>query len=122
MSPDVIARLKDWGIFESAAAAAPQVEAPQEVLPEVEPGSQPPVLAQAWAKLVEGEVSTAMDQYSDLIRKEQHLDQVIHDLREAAFLYPQEISLHQALGDAYLRANRLQEALDAYNKAEDLLK
>ena len=122
MSPDVIERLKDWGIFESAAAAAPQVEAPQEVLPEVEPGSQPPVLAQAWAKLVEGEVSTAMDQYNDLIRKEQHLDQVIHDLREAAFLYPQEISLHQALGDAYLRANRLQEALDAYNKAEDLLK
>lgn len=107
--------------------AAPPEETPAEVLPEealaeVEPGGKPPLLQQAWGRLVEGELSAALDLYHDLIRREQFLDQVIHDLREAAFLYPQELPLHQALGDAYLRANRLQEALDAYNKAEDLLK
>jgi competence ComEA-like helix-hairpin-helix protein len=122
ISPEVVNRFEEWGAFEHPAEISPQAEETQEVLPEVETSGGHPALAQAWGKLVEGEVSTAIDLYSDLIRKEQHLDQVIHELREAAFLYPQEISLHQALGDAYLRANRLQEALDAYNKAEDLLK
>jgi cytochrome c-type biogenesis protein CcmH/NrfG len=32
-----------------------------------------------------------------------------------------DVSLYQTLGDAYLRANMLQEALDAYNRAEDLI-
>jgi DNA uptake protein ComE-like DNA-binding protein len=122
ISPDDVDRLGQWGSFEEMEEISAPVEEPQEVLPEIESGEQPPVLEQAWGKLVSGEVTTAVDLYGELIRKEQHLDQVIHELREAAFLYPQEISIHQALGDAYLRANRLQEALDAYNKAEDLLK
>ena len=44
------------------------------------------------------------------------------DLREALYRYPVEVSLWQALGDAYMRSNRLQEALDAYTKAEELLR
>jgi cytochrome c-type biogenesis protein CcmH/NrfG len=38
------------------------------------------------------------------------------------YRYPVEVSLWQLLGDAYMRANRLQDALDAYTKAEELLR
>jgi tetratricopeptide (TPR) repeat protein len=105
----------------------PQVEdlpvvEPQELLAEAKTGDKPDILAESWSKMVGGEVANAIDTYNELIQNEQHLEQVIHDLREAAFLYPEEILLHQALGDAYLRSDRLQEALDAYNKAEELLK
>ena len=34
--------------------------------------------------------------------------------------YPVEVGIWQTLGDAYMRANRLKEALEAYNKAEEL--
>ena len=44
------------------------------------------------------------------------------DLRDALYRYPVEVPIWQALGDAYMRANRLQDALDAYTKAEELLR
>jgi hypothetical protein len=102
--------------------AAPAMEAPpaeeQPPGPEI---STHPELAQAWSTLVGGDIARALEQYDQAIRQEKHLDQVIHDLREATYLFPQDFSVHQALGDAYFRADRLQEALDAYNKAEELL-
>jgi cytochrome c-type biogenesis protein CcmH/NrfG len=33
-----------------------------------------------------------------------------------------EVGIWQTLGDAYMRANRLKEALEAYNKAEELIR
>ena len=46
----------------------------------------------------------------------------IEDLNKAAENFPEEVSIVKTLGDAYLRANRLQEALEAYTRAENLLK
>jgi cytochrome c-type biogenesis protein CcmH/NrfG len=63
-----------------------------------------------------------MDQYNKLIKKGKYLDETIRDLRESLYRYPVEVNIWQTLGDAYMRANRLQEALDAYNKAEELLR
>jgi competence ComEA-like helix-hairpin-helix protein len=117
-SAETAAALSDQLEVSPPAQAAPPPEAPPEITPETRPH---PVLGQAWSALVAGDIAGGLEQYAGLIRQEEHLDLVIHDLREAAFLYPTEIALHQTLGDAYLRANRLQEALDAYNKAEDLL-
>ena len=45
-----------------------------------------------------------------------------YDLREATYRYPVDVNIWQSLGDAYMRANRLQDALDAYTKAEELLR
>ena len=50
------------------------------------------------------------------------LEEVTFDLKEAIYRFPVEVSIWQALGDAYMRANRLQDALDAYTKAEELLR
>jgi cytochrome c-type biogenesis protein CcmH/NrfG len=86
------------------------------------PISTIPELQEAWSSISNGEIDTAVDQYSQLIKSDQHLDEVIRDLQEALVKYPTDASLYQSLGDAYLHANMLQEALDAYNRAEDLIK
>ena len=79
-------------------------------------------LANAQAELGRGNISTALGGYDKLIRKGKYLEEIIRDLRDALYRYPVEVSIWQALGDAYMRGNRLQEALDAYTKAEELLR
>jgi tetratricopeptide (TPR) repeat protein len=79
-------------------------------------------LESAQAELGRGNIGAALDHYGKLIRKGKFLEEVIRDLREALYRYPVEVPIWQALGDAYMRANRLQEALDAYTKAEELLR
>ncbi|MGE5072209.1 MAG: hypothetical protein ACM3MF_02190, partial [Anaerolineae bacterium] len=79
-------------------------------------------LVDAQSQLGQGNISAALDIYGKLIRKGKSLEDIIHDLRDALYRYPVEVPLWQSLGDAYMRANRLQEALDAYTKAEELLR
>ncbi len=76
----------------------------------------------AQAELSRGNIAASLDVYGRLIRKGKSLEEIIRDLRDALYRYPVEIPIWQALGDAYMRANRLQEALDAYTKAEELLR
>jgi cytochrome c-type biogenesis protein CcmH/NrfG len=72
--------------------------------------------------LDDGKLNASMQIYARLIKKGRLLDEVIHDLREAIYRYPVDVIIWQTLGDAYMRANRLQDALDAYTKAEELLR
>lgn len=81
-----------------------------------------PVLGQARSELSRSNLSGAVDNYARLIRKGRFLEDIIYDLREALYRYPVDIGLWQSLGDAYMRSNRLQDALDAYTKAEELLR
>jgi hypothetical protein len=67
-------------------------------------------------------IRESMQAYAKLIKKNRLLDEVIHDLREAIYRFPMDFSIWQMLGDASMRANRLQDALDAYTKAEELLR
>jgi hypothetical protein len=83
---------------------------------------QDPALTQAQNELTRGNIPGAMENYSKLIKKGKLLDEIIFDLREALYRYPVEVTILQTLGDAYMRANRLQEALDSYTKAEELLR
>ncbi len=79
-------------------------------------------LASAQTSLDSQKLNEAMQAYAKLIKKNRLLDEVIHDLREAIYRFPVDIIVWQTLGDAYMRANRLQDALDAYTKAEELLR
>ena len=63
-----------------------------------------------------------MTEYSRLIKKGKQLDDVIRDLQEAVYRHPVDVVVLQTLGDAFFRSQRLQEALDAYSKAEGLLR
>ncbi len=79
-------------------------------------------LENAQSDMGRGNIGAAIEVYAKLIRKGRSLEEIIRDLREALYRYPVEVPLWQALGDAYMRSNRLQEALDAYTKAEELLR
>ena len=81
-----------------------------------------PVLGQARNELSGNNLSGALDNYSRLIKKGRFLEEVIFDLRDALYRFPVDVDIWQSLGDAYMRANRLQDALDAYTKAEELLR
>ncbi|MBN2116964.1 MAG: tetratricopeptide repeat protein [Anaerolineales bacterium] len=110
-----------------AAAEPPQEPAPPAKEPAVRRVPEPstsldPVLAQARNELTRSNIPGALENYSKLIRKARFLEDVIYDLREALYRYPVEVSIWQSLGDAYMRANRLQDALDSYTKAEELLR
>ncbi len=76
----------------------------------------------AQAEMGHGNIGAALEMYNRMIRKGRSLEEIIRDLRDALYRYPVEVPIWQALGDAYMRANRLQEALDAYTKAEELLR
>ena len=76
----------------------------------------------AQAAMREGNVSAALAEYGKLIKKKRLLDETIYDLREALYEFPVDISIWQMLGDAYMRAGQLQEAINAYTKAEELLR
>jgi competence ComEA-like helix-hairpin-helix protein len=80
-----------------------------------------PVLADAWQNVAAGDTQAAVEKYSSMIEKGENLDQVIQEIQEALQLRPTDSRLYQTLGDAYLRTDRLEEALDAYNRAEELL-
>ncbi len=80
------------------------------------------LLSGAQAALNGSQLKESMQAYAKLVKKGKLLEEVIHDLREAIYRFPVDIIVWQTLGDAYMRANRLQEALDAYNKAEELLR
>ncbi len=79
-------------------------------------------LGHARNELSRSNIPGALETYAKLIKKGKFLDEAIFDLRDALYRYPVEVSIWQSLGDAYMRANRLQDALDAYTKAEELLR
>jgi hypothetical protein len=79
-------------------------------------------LDQARELLAHAQIPNALQAYSALIRKGKMLEEITFDLKEALYRFPVEVSIWQTLGDAYMRANRLQDALDAYTKAEELLR
>ncbi len=81
-----------------------------------------PILGAARAELSRSNIPGALETYEKLIKKGRFLEEVIYDLREALYRYPVEVSIWQTLGDAYMRSNQLQDALDAYTKAEELLR
>lgn len=97
---------------------------------ETEPILESPIVVETGVTLTEartilarGEVTAAADHYARLIKRNQNVDEAITDLTEALNTrYPVDIDLWLSLGDAYVKKNKLQDALDAYTKAEELLR
>ena len=85
------------------------------------PTSENPLIAQAQTDLAAGNIDTALHSYNQAIEQGQNLNTVIQNLKDALYRHPVEISLWQTLGDAYMRNDQIQDALDAYTKAEELL-
>jgi tetratricopeptide (TPR) repeat protein len=122
--------LEEPGVPASASQASPEPAMPEpaaSILGEGFPSdsgaiSDNPLLAQAQNDLRNGNTANAANILGQLIENGQNLEEIIPVLQESLYRYPVDISLWQTLGDAYIRSNRIQEALDAYTKAEELLK
>jgi tetratricopeptide (TPR) repeat protein/uncharacterized protein Smg (DUF494 family) len=81
-----------------------------------------PALQNARDLMAHDGLEAAITEYAKLVKRGKFLEEVIYDLKEATYLHPVDVVVWQALGDAHMRANQLQEALDAYTKAEELLR
>lgn len=99
---------------------APDVTQP--VTPAASLAELPERLQQAQTTLEKGDIDTALADYNHFIEDGELLEETIHDLRDALYRHPVNVDIWQSLGDAYMRSNRIQEALDAYTKAEELLR
>jgi competence ComEA-like helix-hairpin-helix protein len=122
-NPGIVAEISDKiTTGEPAAPAAPAAPVSAEVL-ELEGIEQYEAeLMKARNAMVAGEVDSTLTHYGRLIKKEQLLTEVIRDLHEALYRYPVDANIWTALGDAYMHNNQLQEALDSYVKAEELIR
>lgn len=78
-------------------------------------------LEKARALMADRNIADSLAEYEYLIKKKKSLQDVIGDLSNAAKDLPNDIAVIKTLGDAYMKVNNLEAALDAYSKAEDLL-
>jgi hypothetical protein len=108
------------------APVSPISQQSLEMAPELPPAAENaqnvPDIDEAQKALYGGQLDTAVVYYEQIIRAGVKLEDTIHNLREALYQYPVDISIWQLLGDAYLHSNCIQEALDAYTKAEQLIR
>jgi hypothetical protein len=75
------------------------------------------VLGLSRQRLAAGDFDAAADSLGHLIHGGHLLPEVIAELEGATFNNPGAITLFRTLGDAYMRDNQLQKALDAYRQA-----
>jgi tetratricopeptide (TPR) repeat protein len=80
-------------------------------------GEPAQVLDQARQQLAETNLNSALEIYGDLVASGHFNAEIIADLESANRQQPGHPELLRTLGDAYMRANQLQKALDAYKRA-----
>jgi tetratricopeptide (TPR) repeat protein len=103
--------------LEAELVEAPSTIAEYQARLEIEPNDYDTRLSLARAYHEEGDREAAFEQYGRLIRSSQLLEMVIEDLERASQDAPDQSAVWQLLGDAYVKTNRLQKALEAYQKA-----
>jgi tetratricopeptide (TPR) repeat protein len=110
----------------TAATPEPEPEPAAEEAKPVEPSyKEPPTDAQLLLKsargaLAAGDAGRALSDYRKLIERKQNLDTVINDLESALDRYPNLPTLWQALGDAFMKADRLNDAIKAYQRGMEV--
>jgi tetratricopeptide (TPR) repeat protein len=102
--------------------AQPEPQEPKGIPLEMVPDPAEAVLSDARSALSQGQPSQAVEYYISLIKQNAHLTEVIQDLQDALYRFPVDVDLWVTLGDAHSHTNDLQEALNAYTKAEELVR
>ena len=68
-----------------------------------------------------GVVDEAMENYALLVQANAEIPNVMADLRQAAEERPEDTTVLQTLGDAYMAQGLVDQALEIYNRAMNLL-
>ena len=110
--PIAIAADEGSEVWEAEVESEPIAEAPP--VPEVK--KKEDLLEGSRQALASGDTASATEMYSDMIKRKESLDSVIEDLRIAVDRAPDNADLWQVLGDAYMRDDKTDEAIDAYRK------
>ncbi|MCJ7708878.1 MAG: hypothetical protein MUO38_14830, partial [Anaerolineales bacterium] len=106
-----------------APAPPPPVPPAVEALPSPGPAPAKPkpavigpseILDNARQSFASGDIETALKHYGSLIRRKREVQVVIEDLRAALAFGTTHPAVWQTLGDAYMKADRLPEAIEAY--------
>ncbi len=134
LPPEVEARYEQAISESEALQSASTQPAPKPATPAPKPSSSPApvyvgdvdaqaVLNSARAKMKMGAVEDSLQDYETVIRVNQNLGAVVEDLKTLVKEGPQKrnAAAHRVLGDGLMRQGRLQEALDTYRKALNLL-
>ena len=109
-------------VSEAIPDVAEMDETVTENIPDVLPEVDYSVLFNNAQSMVEaGDYASAQPALNSLIVAEQRLDDIIALTQEALNRDPTDFNLLLTLGDAYGRSGKLQNALDAYTKAEEYL-
>jgi tetratricopeptide (TPR) repeat protein len=98
--------------FEAAEEAEPVVKDS----PDTETKKKEDLLERSRQALASGDIQSATEMYGDLVKRKESLESVIEDLRIAVDRTPDNADLWQVLGDAYMRDDQTDEAIDAYRK------
>lgn len=110
--------------FVAEAVVEQPVEVVQEEsqIPEALPEPEFDTLFSNARRMVEaGDYATAQPALTSLISADQNLDEIIGLMQDALQREPTDFNLWMTLGDAYGHSGKLQNALDAYTKAEEYL-
>lgn len=81
-----------------------------------------PVESELDSIIHKGKEDSIVSFVQQLILKEKDMAPIIDAIQKALYQYPVNIYLWQSLGDAFSKSGNLQEALDAYTKAEELIR
>ena len=111
---------------DEVAVPGPAETAVTETAEDVEPVSDKSSASEAKKKedmlersrqaLASGDTQSATELYGDLVKRKESLESVIEDLRIAVDRAPDNADLWQVLGDAYMRDDQTDEAIDAYRR------
>jgi len=83
----------------------------------VTPTATAEALAAGQTALAGQDYETAVTHLSVVVEQGQHLDTVVRSLEDATAKGHAPVPVLQLLGDAYLRTDQLQKALDTYRQA-----
>jgi hypothetical protein len=102
------------------APTPPVVAAPPPTPPPAKPAKRvvddAELLDRSRLALASGDFAAAAKSYGQLIKGRRSLDKVIADLQIALDRSPENAGLWQCLGDAYMKADQVSEAIDAYRR------
>jgi tetratricopeptide (TPR) repeat protein len=116
---EAVDEMVDETVMETPVEPAVEPVVDEEPAPEIHPAQ----LETARGALQSGDLETALSGYRSLIQEKANLGEVIEDLERALeYDHPVNVDVWATLGDAYAGNDKLQNALDAYTKAEELLR
>ncbi len=110
-SPSMLQEVEDLIIIETVAEEPLDLPVDAGTLPE---------LIEARRVMLGGSLEEALEKYNELVFQKKSLEEVIYDLNQILLRHSDDADVWQTLGDAQMRANHVQDALEAYTRAEQL--